>query len=80
MKGNAHALHSNKQGIYISGPESVNGKTYWNHKSGQYLMWYLPKESSIGGRWIIGKSKNLGKKMGSIISPEDVDEPLEDIT
>ena len=43
-------------------------------------MWYLPKESSKGGRWIIGKSKNLGKKMGSIISKEDVDKPQEATT
>jgi hypothetical protein len=57
------------------GPDSVNGKKYWNHKRGKFSMWYLPKKSSKGGRWIIGKSKNLGKKMGSIISPEDVDKP-----
>ena len=43
-------------------------------------MWYLPKESSKGGRWIIGKSKNLGKMMGSIISPDDVDKPQEATT
>ena len=43
-------------------------------------MWFLPKKSSKGGRWIIGKSKNLGKDMGSIISPDDVDEPQEATT
>ena len=80
MKGKAHDLHSNKQGIYTSGPDSVNGKTYWNHKNGKFSMWYLPKESSKGGRWFIGKSKNLGKKMGSIISQDDVDKPQDATT
>ena len=80
MKGKAQDLHSNKQGIYTSGPDSVNGKTYWNHKNGKFSMWYLPKKSSKGGRWFIGKSKNLGKKMGSIISQDDVDKPQDATT
>ena len=80
MKGKAHDQHSNKQGIYTSGPDSVNGKTYWNHKNGKFSMWYLPKKSSKGGRWFIGKSKNLGKKMGSIISQDDVDKPQDATT
>ena len=80
MKGKAHDQHSSKQGIYTSGPDSVNGKTYWNHKNGKFSMWYLPKKSSKGGRWFIGKSKNLGKKMGSIISQDDVDKPQDATT
>ena len=72
MKGDAKTRLSDKQGIYISQPDAtVNGETYWTHENGQFALWYIPK--GLGGltRWIIGKRKALGQRLGFITSPDD---------
>ena len=72
MKGDAKTYLSDKQGIYISQPDAtVNGETYWTHENGQFALWYIPKD--LGGltRWIIGKRKALGQRLGFITSPDD---------
>ena len=80
LKGDAFKSLSNRQGIYILQPNIVNGKTCWFNRNG-YAIWYLPKDSSKKRtRWVIGLRKDLGQKLGSISSPNDVAEPQEATT
>ena len=42
-------------GIYIVGPNQLNGKAYWLQYEGPYAIWHFKTF------WIIGHKKELGK-------------------
>ena len=81
LKGGAFKSSSGEQGIYILQPNSVNEKTWWLQKNGQFAIWHLPKGlSKRGNRWVLGTQKYLGQARGFMASPDDVPKPQEATT
>jgi hypothetical protein len=77
MKGETYIEHSNKQGIYILQPNTVNGEKYWINKEGHFAIWCVVKGSSKWSKWVLGLRENIGKSLASIASPDDVADPKE---
>ena len=53
-------------GIYVLGPNSINGKSHWLQELGSNAIWYKK-----GSGWRIGPQDNIG----SILSFDDVATP-----
>ena len=66
-KGEAKDTQSSRAGIYILGPNPVNGKPYWLQNSSSNAIWYDDKQ----GRWHIAPLLSSGW----IYSPDDVATP-----
>ena len=71
LKGEAKVAQSNKAGIYILGPDLVNGKSHWLQDPGSNSIWYYDKK----GTWNIGTQNSLGSEKASIYSNNDVAGP-----
>ena len=56
-------------GIYVLGPDLVNGKSHWLQDPGSNAIWYDKRFEN----WKIGS--NLGSSSASIISYDDVAGP-----
>ena len=74
LKGKAKDAHSSRTGIYILGPNLVNGKSHWLQNPGTNAIWYFKDH------WNIGDHRNLGSDKTWIFSPEDVAGPQEATT
>ena len=61
------------EGIYIRGPNEVNGKYYWIQEGGSNALWYVASKNS----WLIGNKEQLGKYAGFIYSSDGSAGPLE---
>ena len=46
-----------REGIYIVGPNQINGKAYWRQNQGPYAIWHF------NDYWIIGLKEVLGKNV-----------------
>ena len=73
LKGEAKDAQSSRAGIYVLGPNTVNGKSHWLQVSGPNACWY---EKELGN-WAIGLQDNIGSKKAYIYTPEDVNSPQE---
>ena len=71
LKREAKDAQSNRAGIYVLGPNKVNGKSHWLQDSGPNAFWY-EKET---GNWAIGLQDDIGSKKACIYTPEDVTGP-----
>ena len=72
MKDAAKDAQGSRKGIYILGPNKVNGKHHWIQEGGSNALWYVPS-----GLWMIGPKVNLGEDMGGIYSSDGSAGPLE---
>ena len=70
-KGEAKDTQSSRAGIYVLGPNPVNGKPHWLQNSSSHAIWY----DNENGDWNIGPPKNLGSDEAEIYSPDDVAGP-----
>ena len=77
LKGEAKDAQGTKAGLYLLGPNKVNGKSHWLQDPGTNAMWYdKPNESwKIGPK--IGTQKNIGSDVSGIKTSEDVAGPQE---
>ena len=67
------------EGIYILGPNLVNGKAYWIQEGGSVALWFDLDNGE--GNWNIGNLDNLGygDEVGLFCFDES-DVPIETIT
>ena len=77
LKDAANNAQWSRKGIYILGPNKVNGKHYWIQEGGwlwggSNALWYVPS-----GFWNIGSKVNLGESLAGICSPDSSAGPLE---
>ena len=75
IKGEAKDAHgiTGLPGIYVLGPNSINGKSHWLQESGSYAIWY-----SKGIGWGIGSQDELANGyVPSLLSFDDVTSPHE---
>ena len=72
IKGETKELKvsSGVQGIYVLGPNSINGKSYWLQESGSNAIWY-----GILGWGIGSKDAMVSSRLASIISSKYVASP-----
>ena len=61
------------EGIYIRGPNEVNGKYYWIQEGGSNALWY----GALKDYLLIGNKEQLGKYAGFIYSSDGSVGPLE---
>ena len=73
LKGKASQNSSRSAGLYILGPNLINGKSHWLQSSGSNAIWYN-KEIKI---WAIGSQDYLGSFDADILSTEEVSSPQE---
>ena len=73
LKGKASQNSSRSAGLYILGPNLINGKSHWLQSSGSNAIWYN-KEIEI---WAIGSQDYLGSFTADILSTEKVSSPQE---
>ena len=73
LKGEAKDAQGSKAGLYILGPNEVNGKSHWLQDSGTNAIWY----DKANGNWNIGDQDNIGSTVSSIYTSEDVAGPQE---
>ena len=73
LKGKAKDAQSTKPGLYILGPNEVNGRSHWVQDSGTMAIWYDKSD----GDWNIGHQDNIGKTSAAIgiYTTEDVAGP-----
>ena len=67
LKGDTKDTQSSRAGIYVLGPDLVNGKPHWLQEPGSNSIWYDDKK----GRWHIAPLLSSGW----IYSPDDVATP-----
>ena len=72
LKDAAKDAQGYRKGIYILGPNKVNGKHHWIQEGGSNALWYSPS-----GLWKIGPKDSLGKDMAGILSSDGSAGPLE---
>lgn len=65
------------EGIYILGPNLVNGKAYWIQEGGSVALWYT---NDGEGNWNIGHLENLGSGNVGLFCFDESDVPIEIIT
>ena len=75
LKGEAKGAQSTKAGLYILGPNTVNGKSHWLQDSGIHAIWY----DTPNGDWNIGTQDSIGNSTAHIFlyTTEDVAGPQE---
>ena len=71
LKGEAKVAQSSREGIYVLGPDLVNGKSHWLQDPGSNSIWYDDKN----GNWKIATENYLGSGYASIRSSDDVTGP-----
>ena len=71
LKGEAKDIQSNRPGIYILGPNVVNGKSHWLQDTGANAIWH-DKEVET---WKIGYKDDLGSSLAGIQSTDDLGGP-----
>ena len=76
LKGKPKDLQGTRAGLYILGPNEVNGKSHWLQDSGANALWY----DKANGDWNIGDQENIGSTKSSIHTSEDVAGPQEATT
>ena len=76
LKGEAKDAQSGREGIYILGPNLVNGKSHWLQNSGTNAIWYTKETRG----WHITDQVHLGNERAGIFSSEDVAGPQEATT
>ena len=69
LKDAAKVVHFLVEGIYLLGPNHVNGKPHWIQEGDLTAIWYYQ------AHWMIGPTKDLGKPIGAIYSPDDLGGP-----
>ena len=74
LKGKAKDAQGSRAGLYILGPNEVNGKSHWLQDSGINAIWY----DKANGDWNIGSQEGIGgsKNIG-LYTTEDVAGPQE---
>ena len=74
LKGEAKDAQGARAGLYILGPNEVNGKSHWLEDSGTNAIWY----HKPNGSWKIGPQDDIGSNVSGIQSAyEDVADPQE---
>ena len=75
LKSYAQTLVPKMAGLYILGPNEVNGKSHWLQDSGSNAIWY----DKPNGDWKIGHQDGIGNSSApiSIYTTEDVAGPQE---
>ena len=76
LKGEAKDAQGSKAGLYILGPNEVNGKSHWLQDSGINAIWY----DKPNGNWKIGIQKNIGSEVSGLKTSKDVAGPQEATT
>ena len=76
LKGKPKDFQGTRAGLYILGPNEVNGKSHWLQDSGANALWY----DKANGDWHIGDQENIGSTKSSIYTSEDVAGPQEATT
>ena len=71
LKGEAKVAQSSRAGIYVLGPDLVNGKSHWLQDPGSNSIWYDDKK----GTWNIATQNDLGSDYAYIYSDNDVAGP-----
>ena len=73
LNGTLKKLMNFIEGIYILGPNKVNGKVYWIQENGCAALWN-------DGNWNIGNTENLGSSKVYMYSPDESVVPTETIS
>ena len=76
LKGEAKDAQSSREGIYILGPNLVNGKSHWLQNSGTNAIWYTKDKR----HWHIADQVHLGNDRAGIFSSEELAGPQEATT
>ena len=76
LKGEAKVVQFNSPGIYVLGPNAVNGKSHWLQDSGTNAIWF----DNENDNWNIGPQDNLGTTIAGIVSYENVASPMKATT
>ena len=71
LNGGAKVAQSSMAGIYVLGPDLVNGKSHWLQDPGSNSIWYNDKK----GTWNIATQNYLGSEKAYIYSDNDVAGP-----
>ena len=71
LKGEAKEIQSIRAGIYILGPNAVNGKPHWLQHPGSNAIWFNNEK----GSWCIGNEDILGGIRADISSTDKVASP-----
>lgn len=74
LHGDAKEAQLSREGRYSLQTDPVNEKPCWFQETGGNAIWYAVKQ------WKIGLKKDLGKDMSGILSPDDVEHPLQALT
>ena len=75
LKGEAKGAQPSRAGLYILGPNTVNGKSHWLQDPPENAIWY----DKPNGYWKIGAQDNIGNSTAAIAiyTTEDVAGPQE---
>ena len=76
LKGEAKDIQSSRTGIYILGPDVVNGKSHWLQDTGANAIWH-DKEVET---WKIGFKDDVGSSLAGIKSTDDLGGPQDATT
>ena len=77
LKWKANDSQGTRAGLYILGPNEVNGKSHWLQDSGTNAIWFNKKD----GTWSIGSQESIGgSKQIGLYTTEDVASPQEATT
>ena len=73
LKGEAKVVQFNSPGIYVLGPNAVNGKSHWLQDSGPNAIWFDKEKES----WNIGNQDGIGGSVAGLTSFDKVASPQE---
>ena len=73
LKGEAKVVQFNSPGIYVLGPNAVNGKSHWLQDPGPNAIWFDKEKES----WNIGNQDGIGGSVAGIASFDKVASPQE---
>ena len=71
LKGEAKVVQFNSPGIYVLGPNAVNGKSHWLQDPGPNAIWFDKENES----WNIGNQDGIGGSIAGLTSFDKVASP-----
>ena len=76
LKGDVKDALSSRAGIYVLGPNKINGKSHWLQDLGTNAIWH----DKVNGNWNIGSLNGLGGTGAWITTQQDGAGPQEATT
>ena len=71
LQGEAKVVQFNSPGIYVLGPNAVNGKSHWLQDPGPNAIWFDKEKES----WNVGNQDGIGGSVAGIASFDKVTSP-----